>query len=312
MYYPYLRGKQYELISLRDSAALISAARFVPILEPVKERLNGLKRTLDVLDDVGARVVLVANPNHGDHANDGRTLRQYVEELRDRDDLSVGILLTEHSRLEQVGDLAERFSTQRLALIHAGFADPGALAEHLAAQDTPVATHVFFEKSCGKLYRRHFPTGERVLVRDGFKRRNNRDHPPVEAFSDLHVTYGEENVDGFGDFSIVGDDFFETGGPAYAVAIHLTFIDPTKDDEMYIYHFVSDRSSSPKDPAGKFAEALQKLVDEVERPESHVRRTSAVDQFFELHASGHFPGLGVVKKLSMNHHVETLFDYLSD
>jgi hypothetical protein len=31
-------------------------------------------------------------------------------------------------------------------------------------------------------------------------------------------------MDGFGDFLIVGDDYSESGGPAYAIAIHLTFI----------------------------------------------------------------------------------------
>jgi hypothetical protein len=28
-----------------------------------------------------------------------------------------------------------------------------------------------------------------------------------------------------------------------------------------------------------------------------------------LHADGHFPGLGYVKKLSMSHHIETLAHY---
>jgi hypothetical protein len=39
--------------------------------------------------------------------------------------------------------------------------------------------------------------------------------------------------------------------------------------------------------------------------------TSAVKEFRDLHAKGHFPGLGYVKKLSMNHHIETLADFLS-
>lgn len=88
-------------------------------------------------------------------------------------------------------------------------------------------------------------------------------------------------MDGFGDFLIVGDDYFESGGPAYAVAIHLTFIDPTQDSEMYIYHFKSDRTSTPTDPAGKFAEALEKLVREVKKPGSHILRTTAVEEFLE-------------------------------
>ena len=74
----------------------------------------------------------------------------------------------------------------------------------------------------------------------------NRDYEPLEKFSDLHVTFEDEGMDGFGDFLIVGDDFSESGGPAYAIAIHLTFIDPDKEDEMWIHHFLSDRQDTPK------------------------------------------------------------------
>lgn len=116
-------------------------------------------------------------------------------------------------------------------------------------------------------------------------------------------------MDGFGDFLIVGDEFSVTGGPAYAVAIHLTCIDPEHDDVMLIHHFKSIRYETPTDPAGKFAEAVQKLVDEVNRPGTIIFRTKAVDEFNGLHLSGHFPGLGYVKKLSMNHHIETLAEY---
>ena len=116
-------------------------------------------------------------------------------------------------------------------------------------------------------------------------------------------------MDGFGDFLIVGDDYSETGGPAYAVAIHLTFIDPDKDDAMQIYHFVSDRQDTPQDPAGKFAEALEKMISILKKKNSKIEETSAVQEFRELHRRGHFPGLGYIKKLSMNHHIETLARY---
>ena len=116
-------------------------------------------------------------------------------------------------------------------------------------------------------------------------------------------------MEGFGDFLIVGDNYSETGGPAYAVAIHLTFIDPDKDDSMWIYHFVSERQDTPTDPAGKFAEALEKMMRILDRRNSKILETSAVKEFRDLHRQGHFPGLGYVKKLSMNHHVETLAHY---
>jgi hypothetical protein len=118
-------------------------------------------------------------------------------------------------------------------------------------------------------------------------------------------------MNGFGDFLIVGDDFYETGGPAYAVAIHLTFIDPDKDDAMYIYHFVSTTKDTPTDPAGKFGEAIKKLIDKLDSGTSKLLETKSIKEFRELHAKGHFPGLGYVKKLSMNHHIDTLAAYFA-
>jgi hypothetical protein len=117
-------------------------------------------------------------------------------------------------------------------------------------------------------------------------------------------------MQGFGDFLIVGDEYSESGGPAYAIAIHLTFIDPDQDDLMQIYHFKSDQQSTPTDPAGKFAEALEVMMETIGPPgSSKVYETSAIKEFRMLHTQGHFPGLGYVKKLSMNHHIETLAHY---
>ena len=116
-------------------------------------------------------------------------------------------------------------------------------------------------------------------------------------------------MDGYGDFLTVGDNYSEGGGPAYAVAIHMTFIDPDQDDAMFIYHFKSDTNDVPTDPAGKFGEALNKLILELNYGDSHLMETSAVHEFRELHVRGHFPGLGYVKKLSIKHHLETLATY---
>lgn len=53
MYHPYFRGKQYELITVRETADLMAASQFVPIIEPVKESLGGLERTLKAVCDAG-------------------------------------------------------------------------------------------------------------------------------------------------------------------------------------------------------------------------------------------------------------------
>jgi len=309
MYHPYFRGKQFELITIREMAPRMAASGFVPIIEPVREALKGLERALTEICKAEGNAIVIVNPFHGDHAEDGVSISKLLDNVFLNRGITAGILL--HNDMDTADVLAcyEKHKAHSPAFIHAGFTEARALAEKLGdgLADT---RHVFFEKHCHKLYRRHFKgAAKRVLLRDGFERRRNADHPAVELFSDLHVTYDDEDMDGFGDFLIVGDDYTEGGGPAYAVAIHLTFIDPDEDDVMYIYHFVSTTKDTPTDPAGKFAQALDKLVNKLNSGTSKLFESSAIKEFRDLHKKGHFPGLGYVKKLSMSHHIETLADF---
>lgn len=310
MYHPYLRGKQNELIAVRESAKLMADCSFVPIIEPVKESLNNLKRTVEAVVEAKGKAIIVINPSHGYFSNDRDSLLNFLfTNFADQDTIYAGILLKNSMSVDDVIGRCDASSDHSHALIHAGFSEAKDLALELGEQSKSLL-HIFFEADCGKLYQRHFKQGTRILVRDGFQSRRNREYPPIELFSDLHVTFEEEEgMNGFGDFLIVGDEFSETGGPAYAVAIHLTFIDSDKDDAMYVYHFVSDRQDTPMDPAGKFAEALDKLITRLSQPNSKVQETNAVAEFRELHSRGHFPGLGFIKKLSMQHHIETLADH---
>ena len=310
MYHPYFRGKQFELITIREMAELFAEKNFVPVIEPVREALSGLKKTLSAVCDAGGRAIVVVNPYHGDHQEDGANITGLLQEgFVGVDNISAGILLRSDMTVEDVMACYDHHANHQPVLVHAGFTAPKALATELE-DDMPGLTNIFVEDHAKLLYRKHFDQSTRILVRDGFKRQRNADYPEMEEFSDLHVTYGDLGMAGFGDFLIVGDAYSEGGGPAYAVAIHLTFIDPDKDDVMYIYHFVSRTKDTPTDPAGKFAQALEKLVAKLDSGTSHILETEAIKEFRDLHAKGHFPGLGYVKKLSMKHHIETLADYL--
>jgi hypothetical protein len=312
MYHPYFRGKQYELITVRETAPMLAAAKFVPIIEPVKEALGGLQRALQVVCENKGHAVVIVNPHHGEHAEGGQSISALLQNtFKTQPRICAGVLLKKEMTVADAMKCCEAHSDHRLALIHAGFPDAKGLADALG-KPLENMRHIFFGRYCGKLYRRHFASKERVLLRDGFKRMRNRDYPPVEAFSDLHITYEEEGMTGFGDFLIVGDEFSESGGPAYAVAIHLTFIDPTQDNAMFIYHFVSKSRDTPTDPAGKFGEALDLMMKKLAQPNNHIFESSAVGEFREFHKRGHFPGLGYIKKLSMKHHIETLNHFFSE
>ncbi|MGA2072747.1 MAG: sce7725 family protein [Terriglobia bacterium] len=309
MYYPYFRGKQYELITIRELAPLLAKAGFRPIIEPVREDLGGLSKVLDAVTEARGKAIVVVNPHYGELSEGGESLTELLSrKFRDSQGISAGILVKESMSADDVMECYETHLAHAPTLIHAGFTRARVLAERLGRQ-TKENCHIFLDHYSGKLYQKHFKGAHRVLLKDGFQRKRNRDYDLLEPFSDLHATFEDEGMDGFGDFLIVGDDYSETGGPAYAVAIHLTFVDPDQDNSMYIYHFKSERQDTPTDPAGKFAEALDEMMAILNRRASKVLETNAVKEFRLLHGQGHFPGLGYVKKLSMSHHIETLADY---
>ena len=180
MYHPYFRGKQYELITVRETAPMMAAANFVPIIEPVKESLGGLERTLQEVCESEGRAIVIVNPHHGDHSEDGQSISALLQEsFLERSEIVAGILLKKDMSIKEAIQCCSEHADHGLALIHAGFTDGKGLADALGDKLQGMQ-HVFFERYCGKLYRKHFIADNRVLLRDGFKRMRNRDYPPVE------------------------------------------------------------------------------------------------------------------------------------
>ncbi len=312
-YFPYLRGKQFELILLRENAELLAENSVVPIIEPVKSNFNALIRTVNTLEDNGVKYIIIINPQAGQSPVDSDDiLNDLIKgEFYGFKNISIGYILHPKTRKARLTKLLKQYRDRSFTLIHYGFGEGKALSEAIS-KFRNIVHHIFIDGHSGKLYQKFFKNNNsaRVLVRDGFKQqKKNADYPPSEHFSDLHITYEDEGMDGFGDFLMVGDDYSETGGPAYAVAIHLTYL--AADDDMNIYHFISDQTDSPVDPGGKFLEALEKLIIKLNRDNSLLLKTDACKEYQNLYDKQHFPGLGYVKKLSMQHHIELIADYQS-
>ncbi|HCX89345.1 MAG: ATP-binding protein [Deltaproteobacteria bacterium CG12_big_fil_rev_8_21_14_0_65_43_10] len=310
MYYPYLRGKQYELITIRENAERISKVNIVPIIEPVKANLSGLLRATEALVEHNIKFVLIVNPQCGELCDIAPSfIGEFVNDnLSEYKNFSLGYIVNTKISLKEFSRFCKATS-HSVSIIHYGYPSGRDLAD-VSNDLKMVSEHIFIEKHCSRLYRRNFSSKSRVLIRDGFIPRTNRDHPPVEHFSDLHITYLDDKLEGFGDFLIVGDDYNESGGPAYAVAIHLTYIDEDEDNDMFLKHYISDTQNTPVDPGGKFIEALHKLVVDVKKPNSKIYRSDAVEEFHQYHKREHYPGLGYVKKLSMQHHIELMAHFL--
>ena len=123
-----------------------------------------------------------------------------------------------------------------------------------------------------------------------------------EKFTEEHIFHKEDGYFGFSDYSTLGENYSESGFAPYAVAIHVTY--PTAGgEEIRVKHFVSDSNDDWYDPAGKFTEAVTKFLKWY--PTAGFK-TEALDELYEYGESGHFPGLGVLKKLSIKNHIELI------
>ena len=159
---------------------------------------------------------------------------------------------------------------------------------------------------------------DKVILRDNFtKQKRNADYLkvskdkdgiPDEFFSDDHLYFKSDGYVGFSDYSIIGEEYLEAGFAPVAVAIHIVYFDDS--DVLRVKHFVSDSNDDIKDIARKFGEALEKLVNWYEENKNDMHLTEGLSQLINHFHLGTYPGLGVVKKLSLMHHLELVNWYL--
>ena len=67
MYFPYLRGRQFELIALREYAQQKGDNdNLIPIIEPVRKSTNSLNLAISVFKKTNLRFAAVLNPHVGE------------------------------------------------------------------------------------------------------------------------------------------------------------------------------------------------------------------------------------------------------
>ena len=75
MYFPYLRGRQFELIALRELVERKKLDRIIPIIEPIKPSAILLK-TLECFVKYDREIAVVFNPAMGDFSKKIREMRR--------------------------------------------------------------------------------------------------------------------------------------------------------------------------------------------------------------------------------------------
>ena len=80
---------------------------------------------------------------------------------------------------------------------------------------------------------------------------------------------------------------------------------------MYVKHSLSTSNPNDQsDPAGKFKEALKAMLAFANQTPSLDQNTLGFQEYIKINNNKTYHGLGIPKKLSMMHHIETINNYL--
>jgi len=305
MYLPYVRGKQFELLALRElSSAMAHSGSISPIIEPVKQRTSSLERCLTELIGSNVNFTLVLNPDEGELKEKYSVVKGVIDSFGGYTNFQIGIIVKSVDSFLEVRQFIEAndLSAHSFALIH---------NEEFVSQERLVDFSksfivrfniVNYGRIGGRRYHRNFLAETLVALEDQFReKQRNVDYlqNPEEPFSEEYRFFAEDSYAGYSDFASIGERFSDGGFLPFAVAIHLTF---ERANAIWIRHFVSDTNDDNTDVPGKFAEALAHMITWL-NANPHLNST-AVQEFQHLHANQHYPGLGTLKKLSLKHHIE--------
>jgi hypothetical protein len=314
MYFPYLRGKQFELIAIRELAEMISnSGEIIPIIEPVKE-VSSYKKTFETLHQQNVEYCFILNARVG-NMNLGQTLR-FLSKFEGKGRIIYAFIIDNQTSIKKLRQFIKEeidLPKQRIAFIHR---QPPADADNFEdlIKDVPVKYNIVFE-NFSRRYTRNLryqysdDNNNLVLMADRFQiKERNSDYRqvPDEFFSDDPLFYKEENYIGFSDFLTIGDGYSELGFTPHAVAIHLTY---PKNKEIWVRHFVSDTiDDDAKKVAEKTHEAMKKAADFISE---RGLNTLAAHEIQQMAEEENYRGLGYLKKLSIKHHIELIKDHMA-
>lgn len=303
MYFPYFRGRQYELLALKELATkgLITSS-VLPVVEPVK-LIPALSSSITAFDKAHLPMGLILNPNVGDLADEAETINKLLCHISDNPTVIPSLLLNESTEAV-MQQLTVKGISENNILTVVDNADYLEVYRNLFEEECPKFT------LCpdGRKFRREI-NRNRVLFENRFnKRSRNVDYPEDELFSEDYLDYEDDGYVGFGDYSIVGSEYIESGFAPYAVAIHIVYFD--EGNSLRIRHFKSDSNEDISDVAGKFYEAVSKLHDWYATGQER-QLTFGLQTLIDHYKSRTYPGLPTLKKLSIMHHLELMSRYLN-
>ena len=307
MYLPIFRGRQFELLALRECLENgILNDRVIPIIEPVKVSSTFVK-TIASFTSSEKPIAIIRNPQVGSWDRELISNEQYrnqIEACFSSTNIITSFYVTPDLGINLDKSINLGIPLDSVLLICTN-PDYVHFYKEVVGDNVPLYNVIPDKIDFRRIIRK-----KRIMCEDHFpKKPRNIDYYDIdnEFFSADHLYYSDDGYIGFSDYSVVGDDFAETGFAPYAVAIHIVYFDD--NNALRIAHFVSDTNDDISDPARKYAEAVAKLVD---WNRTMNLNTLGIRGFINSFENGSYPGLGVIKKFSIMHHLELMSNYLNE
>ncbi|MGH4038362.1 MAG: sce7725 family protein [Sphaerochaeta sp.] len=312
MYFPYIRGRLYDLLALQIILQKIELNdNLIPIIEPVR-LTSTLINTMRTYTKRNHKLCIICNPEVGtfkeelesDDPKNQKNSEIFFDLLKSQ--LLIKTCIIQDNCQPDIEKYEKIYNMKRKDwyVINRNKHNYQTYLELFTSQQPKLA---FIPD--GSFFRRKIQIDKILLENKFTKHKNNSDYLKTddEFFSEDHCFYKFEGYKGFGDYSIIGNSYSDSGFAPYAVAIHMVY---QKDDgTLWIHHFVSDSNSDIKNPAKKFHEANTKLNDWINS--GKIKQTIASEEFSRIYKDGSYPGLGTVKKLSIMHHIEIMNNILN-
>lgn len=309
MYYPLLRGRQFELIALRELSLENAIQGFVyPIIEPVKKSLNSLDLANKIFYENGQVNYFILNPEVGEKKGD---TDHYLEFFNQLEHCSFKPAFHFRNNGQYILSKIEQYNLQDCLLVGNNEIQ-STDDEFKDVIENPAFGKVVIDEPDRnrdlKTYLQGLEHVKFIRLDDPFEPEpRNSNFLPIEShrFSEEHKYFSIDNFDGFADYTVLTSNFIEGGSSPRAVVIHFTYMN--SDDQIWIRHFTSNTNDSIANVQGKFGEAAQKAVEYCQ--ENNLKNT-AIDELIDYYDKGHYPGLGTIKKISIKNHLIIVADYL--
>ncbi|XUB36440.1 hypothetical protein IGI41_001434 [Enterococcus sp. DIV0876] len=276
VYYPYLRGKQFDLLALKSLLESDLLSRSIqPIIEPVKQS-KAFWTVVDLLKQKNHPCFIIDNPSAGDFLTD-----EGLQEL-------IAIPLQKARIVDQPIETYE--ISPDMWIIHQAEA---ALESDWLNNQIPILLSKEF-----RLLNR--VAGPKIIMEDPFTRLPKHSfytEYATEMFSSRKKTYQQLGFYGYSDFSIDSKIYYESSYPSKRIAIHWIFPDAT--GELHIAHLVSD-----EDLANQKAKFFQVMDQLSLHEQSFPTQTLGLQLLQESVVQDKFPGMGVIRKASVMNHLE--------